>query len=208
MKSEEQVLAIPRSDIPEHWLTDCGNVLLDQAELDSHLTPVPLTWLPRPEAEQDPGHKQLIPYILILGPENTVAIYPRQGSETRLHGLWSAGVGGHINPEDGNCWNEAITKGSRRELGEEFPEAAKLSEAPEFIGLINEEKTSVGRTHIGLVHTLQLNDHPVPSSGELSGLRWIPLSQFDTPSWPTDRFELWSRLAIELLIQHSCNEHS
>ena len=55
----------------------------------------------RSEAEQDKRSKQLIPYALIICNDKILRYRRgRGGQETRLHGLYSVGVGGHISEED------------------------------------------------------------------------------------------------------------
>ena len=79
-------------------------------------------YINRSEAEQDRRYKQLIPYALIIHGDRILR-YRRGkgGQETRLHGLYSVGVGGHISEEDkglftaGPGYHEAM----RRELMEE-----------------------------------------------------------------------------------------
>jgi len=162
-------------------------------------------WLPRPAAETDPGHKQWIPYALIRNPRGEFAAYPRQGVEARLHGLWSVGIGGHVNPVDHSSpapdrralWREALWTGLRRELAEEFP--AATAGATRFLGLIHESRTEVGRVHLGAVFLHEVNAIPDEPGPELAGLQWLPRAALGHGGWPLDRFELWSRLALQLL---------
>ena len=59
------------------------------------------SFLPRPEAEQDPGYRQIIPYVLLCRGEKVFATRRlNKGGEARLHGKVSVGIGGHINPVD------------------------------------------------------------------------------------------------------------
>src|SRR5690606_11460485 len=131
-------------------------------------------WLIRAQAETDPAFKQWIPYVLIENDHGELAAYPRKGSESRLHGLYSLGVGGHINPSDAHdedgvsvreIWEKAIFHGLRRELTEEFPDAT--SGETRFVGLINEESSSVGRVHLGLVFHHHIQGVPASPEGEL-----------------------------------------
>ena len=56
---------------------------------------------PRPEMEEDPSYRQIIPYVVLTrGDEVLVLRRLKKGGEKRLHGLLSIGVGGHINPVD------------------------------------------------------------------------------------------------------------
>src|SRR5580698_4271505 len=84
-----------------------------------------VTYLNRSEAEQDRSHKQLIPYALIVCGDKILR-YRRGkgGGETRLHGLYSVGVGGHIAEEDHGLFEYARAsigyhEAMRRELMEE-----------------------------------------------------------------------------------------
>ena len=58
-------------------------------------------FIPRPDAENDPGYKQIIPYVVLRrGDKIFMTRRLKKGGEARLHGLMSIGVGGHINPVD------------------------------------------------------------------------------------------------------------
>src|SRR5580700_5965060 len=82
-----------------------------------------LVYLNRSEAEQDKRFKQLIPYVLLIC-RDKILRYRRGkgGQETRLHGLYSVGVGGHISEEDNGLFSSSqlgYTEAMRRELMEE-----------------------------------------------------------------------------------------
>src|SRR5256885_8092461 len=81
-----------------------------------------LIYLNRSDAEQDKRYKQLIPYVLIIC-DGKILRYRRGkgGQETRLHGLFSVGVGGHIAEEDNGLFSNGhgYQDGMRRELIEE-----------------------------------------------------------------------------------------
>lgn len=132
-------------------------------------------YVARDEAEQAPAWKQWIPYCVIrcMGPESPTVTGPegifrvRRSSgqtESRLHGLWSIGLGGHIEPVDGDPNSPGLVdresffaNALRRELDEELElprAAAELS--PQFLGLLNDDSTAVGSVHAGLVFTLDL----------------------------------------------------
>src|SRR5579863_1923036 len=75
-------------------------------------------YLNRSEAEQDRRYKQLIPYALIIHGDRILR-YRRGkgGQETRLHGLYSVGIGGHISEEDNGLFSskQGYQEGMRRE---------------------------------------------------------------------------------------------
>ena len=76
-----------------------------------------LVYLNRTEAEQNRLYKQLIPYVLLIC-NDKILRYRRGkgGQETRLHGLYSVGIGGHISDEDHGLFSEGIgyEEGMRR----------------------------------------------------------------------------------------------
>jgi predicted NUDIX family phosphoesterase len=112
----------------------------------------------RDEAEADPSVKQVIPYVVIWrGREVFVYRRTKKGGEGRLHGKWSLGVGGHINPEDA-VGDDPYRAGFLRELSEEVlieprPEALELTDP---VAMIYDQANEVGRVHFGLVHFLHV----------------------------------------------------
>ena len=69
----------------------------------------------RGDAEEDPTHKQVIPYLVLRDGERWFLMRrTKAGGDARLHDRWSIGVGGHLNPGDGD-----VAGGLRREWAEE-----------------------------------------------------------------------------------------
>src|SRR6202022_4042953 len=66
-------------------------------------------FLPRAQAENDPTHKQIIPYAL-LAFGDTVLYYVRgkKAGEQRLVAKGSIGIGGHMNQDDEKLFNYAV----------------------------------------------------------------------------------------------------
>jgi predicted NUDIX family phosphoesterase len=203
MKSDELVLCAARADLPVAWLPHDAAVPLTEAALGAGLASVAPHWLPRSRAEQDPLFKQWIPYVLLEDSNGAFAAYPRKGSEARLHGLHSLGLGGHINPVDAppapgaDFWRATLWAGLHRELTEEFPAAADGRTT--FLGLINEDTGPVGRVHLGAVFIHRLAHTPAAPEGELAGLVWLARRDLGSSAWPLSRFETWSALALSLL---------
>lgn len=76
------------------------------------------SFLPRPQAEEDPSYRQIIPYALVRHAQKFFLMRrTKGGGEARLHNLYTLGVGGHINPED--VGGNPVLEGLRRELLEE-----------------------------------------------------------------------------------------
>lgn len=190
-------------DLPRAWMPEEGFLQLSEEELLQYLDVITPAWLPRSVAESATDVKQWIPYMLLRDGKGRWAAYPRRGSESRLHGVWSLGLGGHINLCDApslgspelSPWRALLWNGLLRELTEEFP--AALNGNTRFLGLIHENQTEVGRVHLGAVFLHRVRDVTAPPSAELAGLIWIDDDELTT-ALKLDRFELWSRLAVAL----------
>ncbi len=164
--------------------------------LDTLLAPSQAEFRPRFEVEDDPGYKQIIPYVVFRAGSH-VFCYTRgtaQG-ESRLHRLRSLGVGGHVDEADadGRATRDAYEMALRREIDEEVtissPGAIRL------VGLINDDATPVGRVHLGVVHLFELERPEVtPRETGLTESGFLPLAEL----WEgRDHFESWSRICIE-----------
>ena len=98
-------------------------------------SPEPLFHRPG-RAEEDPSHKQLIPYCVFRCGDR-IFHYTRgkSGGESRLHAKISVGVGGHVNPVDmdgGKTGPDAYHAAVTREIEEELdlPEAHSTASSP------------------------------------------------------------------------------
>lgn len=157
--------------------------------------PSALRFLPRDEAELDPEHKQLIPYVVLRHGAQVFA-YTRgqQGGEARLHALRSLGIGGHINPSDGDL-SAAYLTGMRRELVEEVdlgfePAATELR----LVGFINDDALPVGRVHLGVVHVLDVPSPTArPREEQLADAGFVSIA---AARGECERFETWSRFLL------------
>ncbi|MGA4645160.1 hypothetical protein ACPDIX_11875 [Limisphaera sp. 4302-co] len=204
----EQVLCVRTAELPEEWLPEEGVVPLSEREFLSVLAPIRPWWRRRSEAEHDPSGKQWIPYVLVRNGRGELAVYRRRGAEPRLHGMWSVGIGGHVNPADApgdgwvggglEYWRSVLWAGLRRELAEEFPGAA-ASGHTRFLGLIHESCSLLGQVHLGAVFLHSVSEVSPGAGAELAELQWLAPAAAGGPDWPLGRFELWSRLALELL---------
>lgn len=198
-KEQEQVLCINRKSLPQSWVTRRTVLPMNFSTFVNTCTKAEFSFVRRSIAEEDKQKKQVIPYILLQTSDaGMTAAYNRQGSEKRLHDLWSIGIGGHINPEDiareADSFENILKNGMQRELDEEL--ARRVSGDPiEFIGIISEDITPVGSVHMGAVFLIrtQAPEGYLPGD-ELHSFTWHAtqkLSQLD--------LELWSELALELV---------
>jgi predicted NUDIX family phosphoesterase len=196
MAKEERVLCFERKLLEEVGVFQ--GLSLDIARYLPVVTSASqLVYLNRSDAEQDKRYKQLIPYVLVIC-RNKILRYRRGrgGQETRLHGLYSVGVGGHISEEDHGLFssNRGYQEGMRRELMEEVA----IGESKEAaVAVINDDSTEVGYVHFGVVHVMQVASEDV--AGRRSGIlgpEFIPLAEAGKdPSG----YESWSRFCLEHL---------
>lgn len=198
-RGSEEVLAVARERLPRGWLGEKTWMVVSEEKLRAVGDLLPLCWLQRRQAENDPSFKQIIPYVVVQrdGGKET-GCYCRKGSEARLHDRWSVGIGGHISRVDhaGGPLNllSLATRGLERELYEEL--GIRVGGAgPTFAGIINEEVTEVGQVHIGLVYCLALEtDQETRPDAELHAFSWRKPADI-----PREQLELWSQLALGLL---------
>jgi predicted NUDIX family phosphoesterase len=191
----EQVLVLPRSDVPGGCdftgVRRAGDAAL--ADLRRAVT-ASGRYLDRPIAEDDPSFKQLIPYVVVRDGERVFLMQRTDaGGDARLHGRASIGVGGHLNPVDEG--DDPLMAGLRREWAEEL----EARWQPEFhlVGLLNDDSNPVGAVHLGVVFTVEANGRQVDvrERDKLSGAFVEP----DAVAAAWDRLETWSRLVAESL---------
>ena len=145
----------------------------------------------RGDAEEDPTLKQVIPYLVLRdGDAWFLMRRTRAGGDARLHDLWSIGVGGHLNPGDGD-----VAGGLRREWAEEIDAAFE----PEFepVGLLNDDTTAVGAVHVGFVYVADAAGRPV-AIRETDKLAGAFASTAEVAA-VRDAMETWSQLAFDAL---------
>lgn len=146
---------------------------------------------PRAEVEPDRTWKQVIPYLVLRdGARYFLMRRTQAGGDARLHDRWSIGVGGHLNPGDGD-----LAGGLRREWREEVQ--ADFEPAFELIGLLNDDTTDVGSVHVGAVYVADAGGRAVAirETDKLAGAFAEP----ETVAEVVDRMESWSALVFEHL---------
>jgi predicted NUDIX family phosphoesterase len=156
--------------------------------------PTHLCYLPRSQAETDPSFKQLIPYIVLrCGGEVFHYTRGKSGTEARLRALRSVGVGGHICQEDGAAAAGPYRTGMLRELAEEVQLDTPFKGCT--VGLINDDRTPVGRVHLGIVHVLDLAEPRVLRREEaITECGFAPVSRLRRQC---HQFETWSQFLLE-----------
>jgi predicted NUDIX family phosphoesterase len=187
--TDERVFVLPRTAVPDEagWYglrTDDLDSFVAAAERDGR-------YELRAEMEGDPSFKQVIPYLVLRdGARYFLMQRTTGGGDVRLHGRYSIGVGGHLNPGDGG-----LVGGLRREWAEEI--VADFVPAFRLVALLNDDTTPVGSVHLGAVYLADAGGRPVTirETDKLTG-------GFASPAQVAavaERLETWSRLAFEFL---------
>ena len=149
----------------------------------------------RGDMEEDPSYKQLISYCIITNNDETL-VYKRLegGGETRLHGLLSIGVGGHMNDVEAEADIDGkLRVNAARELEEEVGLSADDVKNIEVHGLINDDGNDVGKVHIGLVLKIDVEkDKVINNEEDTIALEWVKNDILETMS----PYESWSELII------------
>lgn len=153
------------------------------------------TFMPRNVAEYDYDFKQVIPYV-IMRHDTSYMLLKRTSKQTesRLHDKYSLGIGGHINPIlTTSLAGDIILHGLFKELNEEvlIKKPGKL----EFLGVINDESSSVSRVHLGLVYIIELlsSQYKILESEKMSG-QW---ASADELAAYYDMMETWSQIVYD-----------
>lgn len=191
----ERVLVLPRAQVPG-GCTFTGLRPADGHALEALRGRVAATgrYVDRSVAEEDPTHKQLIPYVVIRDGNRVFLMHRTDaGGDARLHGRASIGVGGHLNPVDEG--EDPLLAGLRREWDEEL--AAGWEPDFRLVGLLNDDSNAVGAVHLGVVFTVEADGRAlqVRERDKLSGEFIEP----DAVRAAWDRLETWSQLVADAL---------
>lgn len=199
MPPYEHVLVFPRTLLDE--LGTFRGLRPDAARyVAAILAETQLSWLLRETAEQDPTHKQVIPYV-VMTHGRTVFTYTRgqRSGEARLVAQRSVGIGGHIAQEDHSlfaAFGPALYDAAKeREVREEVTLEAPFRER--LLGVINDDDTPVGRVHFGIAHVWELADPRVRKrEAQITQAGFVPI---ETLLLERGSLETWSRFCVEAL---------
>lgn len=195
----EQVLVITRE-----LLDSLGSFQGINTDVENYLPtildPKNNSFMDRATAEDDPTHKQLIPYVLIRLDDKFIH-YSRSkaGGEARLHAKRSLGIGGHINPEDkreDHLGLETYTAGVEREIAEEVIIDGTYTQ--KIIGLLNDDSNEVGKVHLGVVHLFDITGENVCSNED--AIADLQLGTIDELQGKFhESLETWSQFCADIL---------
>ena len=198
MAQEEQVLVFKREVFEELGIFH-GLKFDITAYLRKLFAPGVLKFMPRSQAETDPGHKQLIPYV-IMAHEGRYLNYVRgkRAGETRLVGNRSIGIGGHINPVDevplfDTDFRQAYLTAVEREVAEEV--LVKANYTNKVVALLNDDSNEVGQVHLGIVHYWDLDSSDVEKREQMiTQMSFMSIEQLEEVR---ETMETWSRLCLD-----------
>ncbi len=156
-------------------------------------------FLPRAQAENDPTHKQIIPYALIVHGDRVLHyVRGKKAGEQRLVAKGSIGIGGHMNDTDESlfAWDEnAYRAGVEREVNEEIDIQTTFEDR--IVALLNDDTTEVGRVHLGIVHVFRLAEPKVQKrEAMITNLSFLTREEL---SERRENLETWSQLCVDSL---------
>jgi predicted NUDIX family phosphoesterase len=161
-----------------------------------------LRFIPRDEAEENPNYKQLIPYVIMTHNGKYLSyVRGKRAGESRLQGLRSIGIGGHINPVDWTVFTVEPRKtylaAVEREVAEEV--SVETKHADKIVALLNDDSNEVGRVHLGVVHLWTLDEPKVQKREQMiTQMDFMTIEELQNVK---DTMETWSSLCLEHLDQ-------
>jgi Predicted phosphoesterase (MutT family) len=151
----------------------------------------------RSKVEQDNTYKQIIPYLVFTYNQKYFVMRRKSdASEVRLQNKYSLGIGGHIRKED--LKRNDIIEWAHREFKEEVSYNDTLSIEP--LGLLNDERDSVGEVHAGFAFLLHGTSENISIRKEHKEGTLLTL---DECSALYNQMESWSQILIEHLKRES-----
>ncbi len=148
-------------------------------------------------AEEDPSHKQIIPYAIFHhGGKFLHYVRGKKSGEQRLASKGSIGIGGHINTEDAQASSlerDTYMTGVEREMNEEL--VIKSGYQQRIVALINDDSNEVGQVHLGVVHLFELEAPEVsPNEAAISELEFLSRDELVDRR---ERLETWSQICVD-----------
>lgn len=195
---DERVLVIPRSLFDSLGAFEGLTTDVDRY-LPAMLDPANNYFLARDEAEEDPSHKQIIPYALFHCRGRFLHyVRGKAGGERRLADRGSIGIGGHINSDDAaqaSLERSTYLRGVDREINEELVLATPYRQR--IVALINDDSNEVGRVHLGVVHLFDLDTEDVQANeAPVTDLQFLNAAALAARR---DALETWSRICFDHL---------
>jgi predicted NUDIX family phosphoesterase len=156
-------------------------------------------FLPRAQAENDPSHKQIIPYVLLAhGGKILHYVRGKKAGEQRLVAKGSIGIGGHMNESDESLFaldEVAYRAGVEREVNEEVKIDTPFDDR--IVALLNDDTTEVGQVHLGIVHVFRLAAPKVEKrEAMITNIAFLGKDELNARR---ESLETWSQLCLDSL---------
>ena len=198
MYEDESVLVIKRELFDEIGTFQGISTEIDKY-LPAFLNPSNNFFIHRELAEDDPTHKQIIPYAIFKhGDKFLRYLRGKKSGEQRLASKYSIGIGGHINQDDfdsSSLEKDTYLTGIEREINEELIINCDYNNLP--IALINDDSNDVGKVHLGVVHLFDLeNDQVVAGEANIENLEFLTSEELLRDK---DNLESWSQICVDHL---------
>ena len=198
MYEDESVLVIKRELFDEIGTFQGISTEIDKY-LPAFLNPSNNFFIHRELAEDDPTHKQIIPYAIFKhGYKFLKYLRGKKSGEQRLASKSSIGIGGHINQDDFNSSSlekDTYLTGIEREINEELIINCDYNNLP--IALINDDSNDVGKVHLGVVHLFDLeNDQVEAGEANIENLEFLSSEDLLREK---DNLESWSQICVDHL---------
>ena len=195
---EENILVIKRSLFDQLGAFQ-GLNFEPRKYLDAILSRGNNFFLRRSLAEKDPGHKQIIPYVLLAHGERVLFyIRGKKAGEQRLVAKGSLGIGGHMNESDESLFaldEAAYRAGVEREVAEEIKIETKFDDR--VVALLNDDSNEVGQVHLGIVHVFRLAEPKVKKNeAMITELAFLSREELLARR---DSLETWSQICLDSL---------
>lgn len=190
---EEQVLAVPTTRLFSAFGYWQGLTLCDEHDF-AYLVKKDGHFIPRSKAETDPNFKQIIPYLVFCyGKSLFLMQRAAKSQETRLHNLYTLGIGGHIRQND--IKNHDICDWAKREFDEEICYQGTFTAT--LLGMINDDSNEVGKVHVGCVYLLTGDSNAIAIKDELASGSLVSVEECINYE---GQMETWSRIVLGELL--------
>jgi predicted NUDIX family phosphoesterase len=196
--AQEQILVVKREHFFPQGTTAWQGLSLEH--LNSCLEAIGKhgEFQPRSCMEEDTTFKQIIPYLVFQYQDKFFLMQRAEdASEKRLQNKYSLGIGGHMRLHDLQQ-GPNLFDWAQREFNEEVSYEGKLDIIP--LGVLNDDSTSVGQVHIGLVLMLIGDSDKISIKSEMKSGRLVSLHECLDH---VPMMENWSQMVLMTLLKES-----
>jgi len=163
-------------------------------------------YIERSLAEQDPTYLQIIPYVVIHSTDKIFTYFRlNKGTESRLHGKMSIGIGGHVDRPEGMSmeYTQVVWDSAYRELYEEL----NIQLTNDFLEITNtgiiihNPVDDVGKVHLGLLMkcNIQGREVGVAEEDKIQGKFYTHEEIREMYDSNPEDFETWTEIALKEL---------